>query len=117
MTEETELEALKKRVAELEKASKPPEPFKSDWKGPVDYTQGFSMPRSAMLEMMKAVPDSLMRDIRGDARKPNPITGGATAPSEPVQRGSGWAKPIPVEPPPGIEHCSLQSRSFFTQHL
>ena len=33
-----ELEDLKKRVAELEKAAKPAEPFKSDYRGPVDYT-------------------------------------------------------------------------------
>jgi hypothetical protein len=39
-SEGTELEELKKRVAELEKAAKPAEPFVSNWPGPRDYTEG-----------------------------------------------------------------------------
>jgi len=105
MTEKmSELEELKKRVAELEKAAKPPEPFKSDWKGPIDYTAGMSMPASAILEMMKAVPESLMRELRADAQKPNPVTGGPPQPQQQVVRGSGWIDPRPLEPPPGIRH-------------
>src|SRR5262249_62175413 len=71
-----------------------------------DPTEGMSMPASAMREMMKAVPDALMQAIREDARKPNAVTGGANPqPTNQVQRGSGWAKPIPLEPPPGIALC------------
>src|SRR5215470_8937947 len=89
MTEKmSELEELKKRVAELEKAAKPPEPFVSDWKGPVDYTQGMSMPRSAMQAMIDAVPDRLMNDLRADALKPNPMT-----------VSGGMTKPVAPEPP------------------
>src|SRR5262245_28666531 len=98
-----ELEELKQRVAELEKAAKPPEPFVPGPRYQFDPTEGMSMPASAMREMMKAVPDAVMRAISDDARRPNPVTGGAPQPTQPVQRGTGWARPIPVEPPPGIK--------------
>src|SRR5262245_52434524 len=101
----SELEELKKRVAELEKAAKPAEPFKSDWKGPVDYTQGMSMPASAMRDLINAVPESVMRGLRADAQKPNPVTGQAAPQSQQVERGSGWREAIPIQSPPGIEHC------------
>ena len=56
--------------------------------------------------MVDAVPDAVMKGIRGDAQKPNPVTGYANPqPTNQVQRGSGWAKPIPVEPPPGVAAC------------
>jgi hypothetical protein len=58
-----------------------------------------------MLEMMKAVPESVMRGIRADAFKPNPVTGSPNPPStSQVQRGTGWREPAPLGPPPGIEH-------------
>ena len=98
----SELDDLKKQVADLKQRIDPP-PRQSFTLPRFDPTEGMSMPANALAAMMKAVPDSLMSDLRGDARKPNPITGGATAPqSQPVQRGSGWATPIPVEPPPGV---------------
>ena len=107
----SELEDLKKRVAELEKAAKPPEPFKSDWRGPIDRTEGMSMPKSAMLEMIRAVPESVMQGIRDDARKPNPITEASSSTvrstpsvqSQPQQRGTGWRDEIPLSSPPGVE--------------
>jgi hypothetical protein len=104
MTTETELEALKKEVAALKDQLNPP-PRPPSTYAPRDYTEGMSMPRSAMQSMIDAVPDHLMTDLRSDARRPNAVTGGATAPSQPVQRGSGWVSPAPLTPPPGIEHC------------
>src|SRR5262245_39705482 len=102
----TELEELKKRVAELEKAANPEPRKPSTWQ-PIDYTAGMSMPRSAIMEMAKAIPESVMSALRADARKPNPVTGGAAPQpqAQPVKRGSGWAKPNPIESPPGIAHC------------
>jgi hypothetical protein len=57
----SELEKLKTqnaeladRIAKLEEAAKPPKPFKSEWRGPIDYTQGMSMGRSAMQAMIDA---------------------------------------------------------------
>jgi hypothetical protein len=54
----SELEALRKRVEELERASAPKEPFKSKLApfnlNPLDRV---SMPRSAMQDLVKAVPN------------------------------------------------------------
>src|SRR5262249_21977152 len=99
----TELESLKARIEQLEAAAKPKEPSKSNWPGPREYTDGMSMPASAILDLAKAVPDSLCRALAADARKPNPVTGGAAPQSQQVERGSGWRDPVPLGPPEGIE--------------
>jgi hypothetical protein len=101
----SELDDLKAEVAALKRAIDPP-PRSPSTHQPIDYTANASMPASALKAMIDAVPESVMRGLRADALKPNPITGGAAPqPEPPVQRGSGWAKPIPIESPPGIEHC------------
>src|SRR5262249_36954884 len=73
-----------------------------------DPTEGMSMPRSAMQAMIEAVPDALMRDLRADAFKPNPmaVSGGLTkpAPSEPPKTigTKGWVEARPLTAPEGI---------------
>ena len=70
------------------------------------------MPRSALKAMVEGVPDRLMNELRSDARKPNPITGGANPqPQAQSVRGSGWVQPQPVEPPPGVALAQLLGRS------
>jgi hypothetical protein len=101
-----ELEALKKRVEELEAAKKPPEPFVPEPWQPIDYTANFGTPANAVLDLINAVPDSLVRALVSDARRPNPVTGFKPQPTQQQQqRGSGWVDERPIEPPPGIEHC------------
>jgi hypothetical protein len=114
----SELEKLKAqqseladRIAKLEEAAKPPEPFKSEYQGPIDYTAGMTMPKSA-LEAMVNSSRSYMADLRADARKPNPIqastspiTSSPSTQSEPQRRGTGWREEAPLGPPAGIEHC------------
>jgi hypothetical protein len=96
---------LRARITQLENRINPP-PRPPSTHQPMDYTANASMPASAMKAMIDAVPDAVMKGIRADAQKPNPVTGYSTAqPTNQVQRGSGWAKPIPVEPPPGIGLC------------
>src|SRR5262245_60420960 len=110
--EATELEALKKRVEELEKAAKPAEPFVPMPPFKFDPTEGMSMPRSAMMEMAKAIPESVMRGIVADARRPNPAN--PPTPSQPttqVQRGSGCIDERPLEPPPGISHIDAMVKA------
>jgi hypothetical protein len=103
---------LSDRIAKLEAAAKPPKPV--EWvHQPPDYTAGMSMSRSAMQAMIDAVPESVMRGIREDARKPNPLAASqspitSTSSSQPtsqVQRGTGYRDAVPLGPPPGIEHC------------
>ena len=67
------------------------------------------MPRIAMLAMIDAVPESFIRDLRADARKPNPVTGGPNPQPQPqVQRGSGWIDERPLESPPGLKYVDAQ---------
>lgn len=103
MTNETELEALRARIAKLEEAAKPPKPFVPGPRIQFDPTEGASMPPSAMKAMVDALPASFFADLRADARKPNPVTGGPPAPPTPQgPRGSGWVEPRPLESPPGV---------------
>jgi len=61
----------------------------------------------ATLEAAEAVPTKLVRDIvndfRGGLAQPSSIAPKKPA-QEPVARGSGWSRPLPVEQPPGIKY-------------
>jgi hypothetical protein len=100
-----ELAELKKRVAELEKAAKPPAPFDP---GPIqrfDYTAGMSMPASALRDMVNAVPTDMIREIAmRDGRAPTgPSAQGVVPSSQPM--GSvrvGGGNTVPLGPPPGV---------------
>ena len=59
----TELENLKKQVAELRQRIDP-EPRQRSNHQPYDPTEGFSMPRSALKAMVEGVPDRLMNELR-----------------------------------------------------
>jgi len=112
MGEEKSVEALRAELKALQDQINPP-PRPPCTHQPIDYTENASMPRAAMLEMIKAVPDALMRDLRLDNRKPNPVTQASSSPvtstpstqSQPVQRGSGWRDAAPLTSPPGIEYA------------
>lgn len=110
-----ENEALRKRMEKLEEQVNP-KPFKSEYRGPIDYTEGMSMPRNAMQAMIDAVPESLMRELRADARKPNPVTGVSSSPltssssaqSQPQRKGTGWVEERPLESPAGLKYVDAQ---------
>jgi hypothetical protein len=79
MTEEKSLEALRAEL-EIEKAKLKapqdqlnPPPRQPSTFPRYDPTEGMSMPRSAMKAMIDAVPDALINELRGDARRPNPM--------------------------------------------
>jgi hypothetical protein len=94
----TELDELKaqnakltERIAKLEEAAKPPEPFVPGPRFQFDPTANASMPASAMKAMIDAVPESVMQGVRADAFKPNPVTSSPNPqPTSQVRRGSGW---------------------------
>jgi hypothetical protein len=97
-----ENDALRKRLEKLEERINP-SPRKQSYSAPFDHTAGMSMPASAMRDLANAVPDALMRELRTDARKPNPVTQGAVPQPQPQsQRRGGWVQPRPIEPPPGV---------------
>jgi hypothetical protein len=96
-------EELEVRIAMLENRLNP-KPLPPSNRGPVDYTEGFSMPRSAMQAMTDAVPESVMRSVMNDALKPNPVTQGATPPPTKQRATPNFAENRPLEAPPGIDH-------------
>jgi hypothetical protein len=105
MPDDNEVDDLKKQVAELRDQLNPP-PRQPSTHPRFDPTEGMSMPLNAIAAMVAAIPESVIRGIVADSFKGNPITGSSNPqPTSQVQRGSGWAKPIPIESPPGIEHC------------
>ena len=107
-----ELAALKARVAELERANKPKEPFKPQPYEPIDWTARMSMPPSALRAMVEAVPDRMLRDIVRDNRnaptgptgaipRSQQVTGGG-GPANVPGSGTGWGHSTPIGPPPGV---------------
>jgi hypothetical protein len=61
------------------------------------------------LEMMKAVDDATMRDIVADSRRsrePSSIL--PPTREKPVERGTGWREPRPLESPPGLKYVDQQ---------
>jgi hypothetical protein len=118
MTKQTdEIAALKARVAELERAAKPPEPFKPEPYQRYDPTAGMCMPPSALAAMVAAVPDHMLREIamrdnRAPTGRPGMIptnqqpTGGG--PANVPGSGTGWAHETPIGPPPGIHWVDAQ---------
>jgi hypothetical protein len=116
MTNDEELAALKARVAELEAlVPKPPKPFTEEPYQRWDPTAGMSMPRSTLLEMAAAVPDSAIKGIVAEQRTSSVNQGPSAAgvggtissvhpnPGMPgSHRGTGWVEAKPLGPPPGV---------------
>ena len=109
---------MKARVEELERKAKPPEPFKPDpnWR-PYDPTAGMSMPLSALAAMVNAEPRGFMAGVVRDNRGPTGPTGaiprsqqaGSGGGSANVPgSGTGWAREIPIGPPPGLRYVDAQ---------
>ena len=99
MSTDEELNALRKRVEELERAAEPraerPRPQ------PIDWTQGMSMDGSAIRAMAAVVGDRGMAEIVREQSRPVALPSVA---GEPV-RGSGWVEQKPLTPPAGVEWC------------
>jgi len=103
---EDEIAALKARVEELERANKPPEPFKPMPFQKYDPTERMSMPPSALREMLAAEPRGFMQGVVRDNQAPQgrpgaiPSSGQASSarsggtPGD----GTGWSRGIPLGP-------------------
>ena len=105
-----ELAALKARVEELERANKPPEPFKPEPYEPIDWTARMSMPPSALAAMVNDPSNQVMRGVIQDRHAPTgrpgmiPATQGTAdrAPANVPGSGTGWGAATPLGPPPGV---------------
>src|SRR5262249_44877864 len=117
-TQAEKIAALEREVAALKDAAKPPEPFKPEPYQQYDPTAGMCMPRSTMLEMARAVPDRMMREIAlRDARAPTGRPGMIPDSSQQVSNvrggnvagsGTGWAREIPLGPSPHQRYVDAQ---------
>ena len=110
MTKKDELAELKARIAKLEADAKaaavPPKPAEPSVPYQrYDPTAGMSMPRSALLEMARAVPDHVMKNIAlRDARAPTGRPGAIPQSQQPTSTsarnvagsGTGWSHAIPL---------------------
>jgi hypothetical protein len=118
MTNKEEIAKLKQQLADqkakveaLERAAKPPEPFKPAPYQQYDPTANMSMPPSVLAEMVRAVPDRMLRDIVHDNRAPTGRPG--MIPEQPSNvrgsnvsgSGTGWARETPLGPPPGVNYA------------
>lgn len=111
MTTDTKKDELEARIAELERAAKPPEPYITDWVVPPPAIDRVSMSPSTMREFAQAVPDNVIKDIVRDNRAPQgPSSAGASGQITRVSSNagiigsntSGWINSPPLGPPPGI---------------
>jgi hypothetical protein len=101
--EKTEIAELKARVAELERALRPPPPFKSDYVAPINPIDRMSMPASVVREMAAAVPDHLVRTIARDRYSTAPVS--QVSQPEPTSKPvntTGFRDALPLAPPPGV---------------
>src|SRR5262249_13372855 len=110
-----EMAALLARVAELERAAKPPEPFKPEPYQRYDPTANMCMPRSALQAMVAAEPRGFMSGVVHDNRAPTGRPGMIPSassqgggPANVPGSGTGWAREIPLGPPAGIRYVDQQ---------
>src|SRR5262249_16906232 len=54
-------------------------------------------------EMARAVPNDLIAGIVNDNRSPPGPSSIAGKPTTSAEKGTGWLKGTPIEPPPGVE--------------
>ena len=116
MTDANELEALRKRIEELEAKANPP--AKSDFVPMTDaehrdWVHQLSEKRMALatppsvVRDWAVIPDHIVKGIREDRHAPTgPSSAGASGQvtrvsSDPGIPGSGWSEPTPLSNPPG----------------
>jgi hypothetical protein len=99
MNHEQRIAELEKELAKLKgEKPRPSEPWQK-----YDPTAQMTMPPSAVAAMVAAVPDNIMRDIVGDARRsvqPRSMIAEPQRTEDPKPKGTGSIDPIPIKPPP-----------------
>jgi hypothetical protein len=74
---------------------------------------GGCMPPSVTDDLVKAVPDTLVRDLVNDARRSNDVGWLKPPEGKAVEKGSGWAPAVPLEGSvPGVQHIDAIAAFF-----
>ena len=116
---EKELAAQKAELDKLKPAA-PDVPKKREPWPRYDPTEGFRLPPSAAQAMARVFPDIKDRkgfDAHAHAQTKPSEPGGFGPPNmhsaaKPIERGSGYVKAQPLEPPSGISHCDRIADHF-----
>jgi hypothetical protein len=106
---EQKIAALEKEIAKQKEElarlrGEPHKPVGKPWEK-IDWTARMSMPPSAIAEIVRAVPDSLVRAVVADNLRAQQARSASPPPAEPAQKGTGWVDPAPLKPPPGVGLC------------
>jgi hypothetical protein len=115
MTAKEELAALKREVEELKAKLSPPKsdfvPMTDaehrDWVHQMQERRMSMATPPSVVRDLNVLDESLMRGVRGDARAPTGRPGMIPDSQQPSPRpsvgdGTGWAREIPIGPPPGV---------------
>jgi len=117
MTTMDEISSLKKQVADLttevanlKEAAKPAAPFTAEPHRPTNHLDVLAIPSTVVADMVRAVPDDLMRDIVSDFRRGPSQSSLVTSPNdaEAKVRGTGWQDGKPLGPPSGLDYVDQQ---------
>ena len=97
-----ELTRLKARIAELEAATKAPEPFVPLPRVQIDLLRHAApLPSAEVVAAGQAMSDVVADARRGNVHQRSSMLG-PTAPAPPVARGSGYAEAKPLRSPAGV---------------
>jgi hypothetical protein len=103
-----EIAALRKRIEELERQAKPPEPYQPPTRR-YDPTANMSMPPSALQAMIAAEPrgfmNAVVHDNHAPTGRPGMVPGVSSGGGGVPGSGTGWAREIPLSNPPGVKQA------------
>jgi hypothetical protein len=108
MTDAERIAKLEAEVEALKKAQEPKPPFVAQPMERYDPTANATMSPGTLAGMVAAVPSGLVRSVVADRAAPVDLRAAPSAvPTKSPLRG-GWAEPVPLGPPPGIELIDQQ---------
>jgi hypothetical protein len=98
---EADIAELQKRIAQLEELANP-KPRKPSARVEFQPLDQLSMPRSAFNDLVRAVPDDLVRELVADGSRPVSLPGAKPGEDRTVPSERGWRDQVPLAPPSGV---------------
>src|SRR5262245_58428277 len=107
---EEQIRALQSQIDALRMQQRPrgiAAPLSTPMGGTVDYSAGFTLPRSA-IEAMQSIGTDVVRGIVSDNQRAAQRQAPPASRAAPAKRGNGWADARPITPPPGLQYVDQQ---------